>query len=275
MKLTFSTDRIRHASISNDGHFLYHVITPGDPKRPDTSKIYRARAPRSPASQSPQVDRESQTSTRTSLSSLKESPVSPQAGLPGRKVPTEHELFGMGFEAMAEIEWHSIRPCQFAWLGGPVAGALDSGKCDSPTFIPSCDFWKRERTFPAPDGNTYRWKTGSSSILYRDDDRSGTPRPVAKYHSKRDSQCGYLEINLPPSYDLELEAGSDPMDLRSSTPTDNGDAEATALSSIETKVNGTDGADPDKTMVDLIVFTFIYVEKLRRNRDFTKSDGDE
>ena len=103
--------------------------------------------------------------------------------------------------------------------------------------------------------------------MYRDDDRSDRPHPVAEYHPKRDSDHGFLEIDLP-----KLLGRLGPSHSPSSTTiTDVAISETPAPSSTNASMKR---AKADETLVDLVVFTFIYVEKLRRNRDLAKAEDD-
>lgn len=111
--------------------------------------------------------------------------------------------------------------------------------------------------------------------LYRDHDGSPDHTPIAKYHRRRNfwlpfiksQDKGYLEINatLQPSVDADKKF-TDSFSVLESDIAD--DATVAAESSI------TDGEplirskwEVDDDMLDLLVFTYIYVEKLRKDRE--------
>ncbi|KAH7908145.1 hypothetical protein BJ138DRAFT_1013384, partial [Hygrophoropsis aurantiaca] len=154
------------------------------------------------------------------------------------------------FFRLAEIDWRTISSSRVRWFGLAGADGLGVGETDTSDFIPSTGLLFLKRTFTAPDGIKYSWTLGIWVCkLYRE----GSHRPVAIYHRWRPNffgmqgHQGYLEINLN-SHCFH-------------------DSRASSRSEFELN-NPSDGQSPvNAAMLDIIVMTFIYCEKLRRERE--------
>lgn len=250
MKLVFSDDFVRHATISDElGNVLYKVTTPCEGiGTPRVSTVWKATPGR----------------------------VIHADGLtPPLETEREQELINQGFKQLGDIEWHTFTPSKlrvFESVGG--LDVLSEGM-DSKEFIPAKGRLCRERAFKGPDGHSYRWELGClKCTLYRDDGTS-EPFPIAKYHRRRNfwlpfiksQDGGYLEINTTSrgvaDADVKLTDSISLAESRTVCDT----ASATTGKDVESLVLG-ERSELDGNMLDLLVFTFIYVEKLRKTREF-------
>ncbi|KAI5990578.1 hypothetical protein EDC04DRAFT_2550956, partial [Pisolithus marmoratus] len=171
------------------------------------------------------------------------------------------------FKQLGEIEWHTLAPSKlrvFESDGG--LGDLSGGGTNSKDFIPAKGGLCRSRVFKGSDGHNYHWELGLlKCTLYR---ANGAPNPIpiAKYHRRRNfwfpfvksRDGGYLDINATVrayrqhfgsrvAYRMRYREYDFHKGCRFS-----GSGEPSRL---------------DGDMLDLLVFTYIYVEKLRKERE--------
>lgn len=251
MKLIFSDDFVRHATISDEfGNVLYKVTTPwegiGTPRK---STVWKAAPGR----------------------------VIHAGGLvPPLETKHEQELINQGFKQLGEIEWHTLTPSKLrVFESGGGLDVLNSEGIYSREFIPAKGRLRRKRTFKGPDGHSYRWELSClKCTLYRDDGNSD-PFPIAKYHRRRNfwlpfiksQDGGYLDINIT----SRGAAGADVKQTDSISVSESrtvcDTASTTSGKDVESLVLG-ERSEPDGNILDLLVFTYIYVEKLRKDREF-------
>ncbi|KAL4068037.1 hypothetical protein J3A83DRAFT_4547452 [Scleroderma citrinum] len=261
MKLVFSDDFVRHATIRNEqGDILYKVTTPrealGTPRK---STVWKA---------------------------IQDLPIPPGCRSNNDTSSLVHdshdsdELEQQGFKRLGEIEWHVCSPSKLQIFEGTSrASELTSEGMDSKEFIPAKGGLRRERVFKGPDGNTYHWELGYfECTLYREDGPSNRI-PIAKYHRRRNfwlpfvksQDKGYLEINAT----LQPTTGTDKKFANSFSAFELDTADDVTVKSMATASSAT-AVDPlvrgpplelDGDVLDLFVFTYIYVEKLRKDRE--------
>ncbi|KAI6045412.1 hypothetical protein EDC04DRAFT_2921755 [Pisolithus marmoratus] len=180
MKLVFSDDFVRHATISDEfGNVLYKVTTApckgfGTPRKSTVWKVAPGRA------------------------------IYADGLTPLLRTNLEQELVHQGFKQLGEIEWHTFSPSKLRVVesdGG--LGDLSGEGRNSKDFIPAKGGLCRKRVFKGSDGHNYHWELGLlKCTLYRDNGASN-PIPIAKYHRRRNfwfpfvksRDGGYLDIN--------------------------------------------------------------------------------
>ncbi|KIM55866.1 hypothetical protein SCLCIDRAFT_1220847 [Scleroderma citrinum Foug A] len=271
MKLVFSDDFVRHAIIGDErGNVIYQVTTPrealGTPRK---STVWKAIQPvQLPATSGSTSHGSDEASINIDTSNL------------GHVRELEQRLEHQGFKRLGGIEWHVFSPSKL-WMFGGTSGAGDlSGEgIGSNEFIPAKGGLRRERAFKGPDGNTYHWELGYfECTLYRDDGTSNHT-PIAKYHRRRNfwlpfiqtQDKGYLEINatLQPSMGIDKKSTDSFYAFESDIAdgaTVKSVAAASSVADIEPLIRS-QSSELDGDMLDLLVFTYIYVEKLRKDRE--------
>ncbi|EGN95440.1 hypothetical protein SERLA73DRAFT_76544 [Serpula lacrymans var. lacrymans S7.3] len=261
MKLIFSTDRVRFATITNpDGQVLYKITTSGSPFnfiKSRTTTIWKT----IPNSSSPIYHEHL------------------GDGAPGQLISNDSYTEGDGvregeglsevdmqdhFTRVAEIEWHTLSSSRIRWHG--VINGLGVGEVQTSEFIPPKGLLRVQRVFTGVDERPYRWELGAwVCSLYLDDQPSKLP--IAKYHRSSlgllpgtKAHQGYLEVHPRPVLSGDLTGShpgsSDDIDINSYT-----DYE------LESHLDDADRTRLDQGMLDLIVVTFIYCEKLRRDQE--------
>ncbi|KIJ68925.1 hypothetical protein HYDPIDRAFT_79971 [Hydnomerulius pinastri MD-312] len=245
MKLIFSDDFVRHTTITDEnGQVLYKVTTPFE-------SIWAQRMSTIWKATRPAYDRFAGSS----------------GGRHNRDAGPEM-LENDGFKRLAEIEWHKIAPSRLRWFGGAAGSGLSVGEVDASDFIPPRGILRRERVFTAPDGGTYRWDLGMLvCTLYREDGRS-SKIPIARYHRRKiftlpfinTSDKGYLEISMP-----RFRAPREDKSFFSDSFSEFGSSTSNS-SNFEVQIEAQD-AEVDAGMLDLLIFTYVYVEKLRKDRE--------
>jgi hypothetical protein len=260
MRLYFSTDHVRNSTITNEqGQVLYKVITPFRPFfMKGTSTIWKI-IPNTPPLYS---------KTRTDESNIELEPDEEDPDDPNvTPVPEdihviqsdeeeveEEIIFDMQdhFSQLAQIEFHRFQTSRIRWFG---LNNLGQGEVSTKEFIPSRGIIRTSRIFTGPDDRVYRWHLGMRVCkLYLE---SEPTKPVAQYHRYRlgllpgeRPRCGFLDINLPKSNQGYYNENTDINNY-----TDH------ELEDILDK----DVINPE--LLDTIIVTFIYVEKIRRDRE--------
>ncbi|KAG1754479.1 hypothetical protein EDB19DRAFT_1969555 [Suillus lakei] len=236
MKLVFSDDWVRHATITNaNGQVMYKVTTPFKSLwSPRTSTVWKA---------------------------MRNNACLPTGCKDDEAL--ERRMEDSGFFRLGEIEWHCLTPSRLRWFGGAGGSGFSVGEVEANKAVPARGIFKRKRFFMAPDGYMYHWNLGMmESTLFRSNlDRSQTA--VAKYYRRTNfffsidnPKKGYLEITLPPSRDIICKTNWDVL----------GWSEGWTDSRMEKEALTRESA-VDASMLDLIVFTYIYAEKLRKDRE--------
>ncbi|KAG2133769.1 hypothetical protein DEU56DRAFT_738825 [Suillus clintonianus] len=262
MRLCFSTDHVRNSTITNEqGQVIYKVITPFRPFfMKGTSTIWKI-IPNTP----PLYSKKRTDELNIELESDGEDPEDPNdPGVPtmaedihvtqsDEEEEEEEIILDMQdrFEQLAQIEFHKFQTSRIRWFG---LNRLGQGEVSTKEFIPSRGISRRSRTFTGPDDRVYRWHLGMRVCkLYRESDPD---KPVAQYHryslgllSGKRPRCGFLDINLPKPNQGHSDEHTD---------TDN-------YTDHELESTLEDIISPE--LLDTIIVTFIYVEKLRRERE--------
>ncbi|KAG0701525.1 FMN-dependent dehydrogenase-domain-containing protein [Suillus ampliporus] len=147
------------------------------------------------------------------------------------------------FAQLAQIEFHRFHTSRFQWLG---LNKLGLGEVSTKEFMPPRGI--HEDRVPSLDLMT-------AHILYLESEPNN---PVAQYHryrfgilSGKRPRCGFLDINLPM-----------PNQVHNSD--ENTDTENCTDHELE-NTSDRDMISPE--LLDTIIVTFIYVEKLRRERE--------
>lgn len=251
MKLVFSDDFVRHATISDEfGNVLYKVTTSACEgiKTPRISTVWKA---------------------------VPGHAIRVDGVAPSHETNHEQDLVREGFRKLGEIEWHTFSPSKLRMFenGGGLADLSDEGM-NSKEFIPAKGGLRRERDFKGPDGHSYRWELGLlECTLYRDDGTSN-PIPIAKYHRRgnfwlpfiNSQDGGYLDINATVRSAADVDAKSTDGFSVAESRTVCDTASMTSGKDVESLV-ASEPSEPDGNMLDLLVFTYIYVEKLRKDRE--------
>ncbi|KAG1741987.1 hypothetical protein EDB19DRAFT_1634176 [Suillus lakei] len=260
MRLRFSTDHVRNSIITTEqGQVLYKVVTPFRPFfMKGTSTLWKI-IPNTP----PLISK-----TRTDKSNIELEP--DEEDLDGSNVTPvaegSHVIQSNGneeeediildmrdqFAQLAQIEFHKFQTSRIRWFG---LNNLGQGEVSTKEFIPSRGITRRSRIFTGPDYRIYRWHLGMRVCkLYLESEPND---PVAQYHrystgllpGKR-PRCGFLDINLSKSNQGYCDENTDTNNY-----TDH---------ELEHNLDR-DMISPE--LLDTIIVTFIYVEKLRRERE--------
>ncbi|KAH7907460.1 hypothetical protein BJ138DRAFT_1014466 [Hygrophoropsis aurantiaca] len=245
MRLYFSTDHVRNSVISNaSGQVIYKVTTPFKPFwQTAVSTVWKIAPNSTPLHYGPNHasgrDAEVESDEEDAVQESESDPVGHDDG-GGESSADEHDKIDDvdmqdRFHKLAVIEWHKLSTSRIQWFGGQAA----LGEVDTKDFIPASGVTRRTRIFTGPDGRSYRWRLGFRvCTLYLASD-NGSKNPIARYHRfktglvrGKEPQHGYLEF------------------MRQQIPTD-----LSHVGGIDTRV------------LDMIVVTFIYCEKLRRDRE--------
>ncbi|KAG1727926.1 uncharacterized protein EDB91DRAFT_883766 [Suillus paluster] len=262
MRLHFSTDHVRNSTISNEqGQVLYKVITPFRPFfMKGTSTIWKI-IPNAPPLYSKRKADESNIEFEPDGEDPDGDPnVTPVAEdihviQSDGDEEEEETILDMQdhFAQLAQIEFHKFQTSCIRWFG---LNKLGRGEVSTKEFMPARGITRRSRTFSGPDVRAYRWHLGMRVCkLYLESELNN---PVAQYRryrlgllSGKRPRCGFLDINLPKPNQIH---NSD-----ENTDTDNytdHELEHTLCK---------DMISPE--LLDTIIVTFIYVEKLRRERE--------
>ncbi|OAX39492.1 hypothetical protein K503DRAFT_856012 [Rhizopogon vinicolor AM-OR11-026] len=257
MRLYFSTDHVRNSTITNEqGQVLYKVITPFRPFFmkgtstiwkiiPNTLPLYSIKTNES----NTELEPDEEDSDDPNLAPVAEDIHVIQSD---EDEDEEEIILDMQdhFAELAQIEFHTFQTSLIRWLG---INKLGRGEISTKEFMPPRGIARRLRIFTGPDGRTYRWHLGMRVCkLYLE---SEPKNPVARYHRYSlglvpggRSRPGFLDINLPKS-----NHSREDIDMHNYT-----DHE------LEHPL-GNDMISPE--LLDTIIVTFIYVEKLRRARE--------
>ncbi|EGN95605.1 hypothetical protein SERLA73DRAFT_186712 [Serpula lacrymans var. lacrymans S7.3] len=166
------------------------------------------------------------------------------------------------FTRLAEIERRRLVSSRIRWFD-PNEGVngMPLSEVETKDFIPTRGFARRKRIFTGPDGRSYRWDLGQRACSLRLDSDDSSKAPIARYHRRKIAllpgskpQQGYLEINPGPPVKPPAKQNLDPREIDIDRYTD-----YELESSLDVQL--------DANMLDIILVTFIYVEKLRREKE--------
>ncbi|KAF9246381.1 hypothetical protein BU15DRAFT_40419 [Melanogaster broomeanus] len=248
MRLYFSTDHVRNSTITNSsGQVLYKVNTPFRPFFMTGTTTIRKIVPNHPPifAHPSLPDSGSQPNTDDEPDHHDD----PDGVPPGE----ENEIYLRDqFAELAQIEFRRLTSSTLRWFG---LNSLGSGVVKTSEYIPYMGINRNWRHFTGPDDRKYKWHLGVTICeLYLE----GGPRtPIARYHRYKSGllgrpRCGYLEIAFPRPTEPANKPSDDTVDLANYT---DYELEASLHRELSPK------------LLDTILVTFIYVEKLRRERE--------
>jgi len=265
MRLYFSTDHVRNSTITHSsGQVLYKVATPFRPfLMTGTTTIRKIVASRPPIFAHPKI---------SSSEVQPEKDDDPHHDDPDIRVPPVGEdLQGMEeddfegeeeiepgmqdqFAELAQIEFRRFTSSTLRWFG---LNKLGRGQVKTSEYISYRGLNRNWRYFTGPDDRKYKWHLGLTVCrLYLESDPQ---TPIARYHRYKSGilpgdrpRCGFLEIFLLRPTQMTSEPLDNNIDL-----SDYVDHELE--DSLQREIS------PE--LLDTILVTFIYVEKLRRERE--------
>ncbi|KAH7921061.1 hypothetical protein BV22DRAFT_1020106 [Leucogyrophana mollusca] len=267
MKFYFSTDHVRNSMITNaQGQVIYKVTTPFKPFwQTATSTVWKITPNSTPPRYGPRHTSEHDADVEPDDDDMgqEQDPIGHDDGggeSSVEDVETKVDETDMQdrFDKLATIEWHKLSTSRIRWLSGKAA---ELGEVDTKDFIPAHGVTRRTRIFTGPDGKSYRWGLGFRvCTLYLASD-AGNKNPIARYHRfkaglvrGKEPQHGYLEFKRTWHTTLQAAQKKD---------TDNVDIDNYTDYELERTLE--EKMDPQ--VLDMILVTFIYCEKLRRDRE--------
>ncbi|KIJ69134.1 hypothetical protein HYDPIDRAFT_123264 [Hydnomerulius pinastri MD-312] len=264
MRLYFSTDHVRNSTITNSsGQALYKVVTPFRPFfMTGTSTIYKI-IPNLPSVFVHRRLTDSETAIDKTDQTHHDDPGTITAGedLQGMEEGSDfegEEVMELDmrdrFAELAQIEFRRLTASTLRWF---CLNKLGRGEMKTTEFIPYKTMNRNHRYFTGPDDQKYRWHLGLTVCkLYLEND---SKNPVAQYHRYKSGllpgdkpRCGFLEINLPSATKVPSKISDNTVDLDNYT---------------DHELEASLDRDISPELLDTILVTFMYVEKLRRERE--------